>query len=128
VVFFNPALYHAAGSNRSADILRVANLLQVSSAFGRAMETVNRTRMCAVLYPSLLALKQSGVLSGRDIANAVASCAEGYSFPTNLDLDPPVGGIAPKPQAELMHEALAEGWTAERFVAALAAYDDKRLS
>ncbi len=32
-VFFNPALMHAAGHNRSADILRLANLLQVSSAF-----------------------------------------------------------------------------------------------
>ncbi|MCR4282950.1 MAG: phytanoyl-CoA dioxygenase family protein, partial [Bauldia sp.] len=37
-VFFNPALFHAAGNNRSKDIRRMANLLQVSSAFGRAME------------------------------------------------------------------------------------------
>ncbi|MGV7636865.1 phytanoyl-CoA dioxygenase family protein, partial [Mycobacterium kansasii] len=35
-VFFNPALFHAAGSNRSAGIRRMANLLQISSAFGRA--------------------------------------------------------------------------------------------
>jgi len=35
-VFFNPALLHAAGDNRSHDIQRMANLLQVSSAFGRA--------------------------------------------------------------------------------------------
>ncbi|HEX2247443.1 MAG TPA: phytanoyl-CoA dioxygenase family protein, partial [Arthrobacter sp.] len=40
--FFNPALFHGAGHNRSADIRRMANLLQVSSAFGRAMETVDR--------------------------------------------------------------------------------------
>src|SRR2546425_4819247 len=37
-VFFDPALFHAAGHNRSANIKRVANLLQISSAFGRAME------------------------------------------------------------------------------------------
>ena len=37
--FFNPALFHGAGTNRSADVRRMANLLQVSSAFGRAMET-----------------------------------------------------------------------------------------
>ncbi|MET3612921.1 ectoine hydroxylase-related dioxygenase (phytanoyl-CoA dioxygenase family) [Rhizobium aquaticum] len=128
VVFFNPALFHAAGSNVSKDILRVANLLQVSSAFGRAMETVNRTRMCAELYTALVKLKGEGRLDAAGIANAIASCAEGYSFPTNLDRDPPIGGIAPKPQSALMAEALAEGWTAERFEAALAAYDEKRQS
>lgn len=128
VVFFNPALFHAAGSNVSKDILRVANLLQVSSAFGRAMETVNRTRMCAELYPALTKLKGEGRLDAIGIANAIASCAEGYSFPTNLDRDPPIGGIAPKPQSALMAEALAEGWTAERFNTALATYDDKRQS
>ncbi|MEO0830362.1 MAG: phytanoyl-CoA dioxygenase family protein, partial [Pseudomonadota bacterium] len=36
-IFFNPALFHGAGENRSADIERMANLLPVSSAFGRAM-------------------------------------------------------------------------------------------
>jgi ectoine hydroxylase-related dioxygenase (phytanoyl-CoA dioxygenase family) len=39
-IFFNPALFHAAGENRSADVHRMVNLLQVSSAFGRAMESV----------------------------------------------------------------------------------------
>ena len=55
-VFFNPALFHAAGSNRTGDVKRIANLLQVSSAYGRAMESVDRTRMSAALYPALLAL------------------------------------------------------------------------
>jgi ectoine hydroxylase-related dioxygenase (phytanoyl-CoA dioxygenase family) len=128
VVFFNPALFHAAGTNRSADILRVANLLQVSSAFGRAMETVNRERMSAALFPALKALKPAGKLSDAEIANAVASCAEGYSFPTNLDRDPPVGGLAPKTQAQLMHEALREGWSDEAFVTALAEQAEKKLT
>ena len=44
VVFFNPALFHAAGSNRPSDMKRIANLLQVSSAYGRAMESVDRTQ------------------------------------------------------------------------------------
>ncbi|MBY5814811.1 phytanoyl-CoA dioxygenase family protein [Rhizobium leguminosarum] len=126
VVFFNPALFHAAGTNRSADIKRVANLLQVSSAFGRAMETVNRERMSARLFPALKALQ--GRLSPDEIANAVAACAEGYSFPTNLDRDPPLGGLAPKTQAQLMHEALREGWSDEAFTAALAEQAQKKLS
>ncbi|MGO7669328.1 phytanoyl-CoA dioxygenase family protein [Rhizobium ruizarguesonis] len=126
VVFFNPALFHAAGTNRSVDIKRVANLLQVSSAFGRAMETVNRERMSAKLFPALKALQ--GRLSPDEIANAVAACAEGYSFPTNLDRDPPLGGLAPKTQAQLMHEALREGWSDEAFTAALAEQAQKKLS
>ena len=52
--FFNPALFHGAGTNVSADIQRVANLLQVSSAFGRAMETVDRDRVVRAVYPVLL--------------------------------------------------------------------------
>jgi ectoine hydroxylase-related dioxygenase (phytanoyl-CoA dioxygenase family) len=128
VVFFNPALFHAAGTNSSKDIRRVANLLQVSSAFGRAMETVNRERMSAVLYPALKALLASGGLTSDEAENAVASCAEGYSFPTNLDRDPPVGGLAPKTQAALMREAIAEAWDVERFEKALAVQSDRRLS
>ncbi|MDC9813510.1 phytanoyl-CoA dioxygenase family protein [Rhizobium binxianense] len=126
VVFFNPALFHAAGTNRSAGIKRVANLLQVSSAFGRAMETVNREKMSARLFPALKTLR--GRLSPAEIANAVAACAEGYSFPTNLDRDPPLGGLAPKTQAQLMHEALKEGWSDEAFTAALAEQAQKKLS
>ncbi|MGO7958038.1 phytanoyl-CoA dioxygenase family protein [Rhizobium leguminosarum] len=126
LVFFNPALFHAAGTNRSVDIKRVANLLQVSSAFGRAMETVNRERMSARLFPALKTLQ--GRLSPDEIANAVAACAEGYSFPTNLDRDPPLGGLAPKAQAQLMHEALREGWSDEVFTAALAEQAQKKLS
>ncbi|MBY2924339.1 phytanoyl-CoA dioxygenase [Rhizobium leguminosarum] len=128
LVFFNPALFHAAGTNRSEGIKRVANLLQVSSAFGRAMETVNREKMSGRLYPALKAMRADGRLSGAEAACAIASCAEGYSFPTNLDRDPPVGGLAPKTQAQLMQEALAGGWEAEAFNTALAAQSDKKLS
>lgn len=128
VVFFNPALFHAAGTNRSANIKRVANLLQVSSAFGRAMETVDRVRMSAALFPALKALKAGGKLSDNEIANAIASCAEGYSFPTNLDRDPPLGGLAPKTQAQLMHEALKGGWSDAAFAEALAKQAERKLS
>ena len=31
-VFFNPALFHGAGTNRTADVRRMAHLLHVSSA------------------------------------------------------------------------------------------------
>ncbi|KUN80589.1 phytanoyl-CoA dioxygenase [Streptomyces bungoensis] len=109
-VFFNPALFHAAGSNRSADVRRMANLLQVSSAFGRAMETVDRAAVVDAVYPVLLERRAEGV-GERWLANVVAACAEGYPFPTNLDGDPPVDGLAPPSQADLVRRALREEWT-----------------
>ena len=37
-------LFHAAGANVTNDVFRMANLLQISSAMGRAMETMDRLR------------------------------------------------------------------------------------
>lgn len=115
MAFFNPALFHAAGHNMTSDKKRMGNLLQVSSAYGRAMESVYRARMCEALYPVLAKMKKSGALDERGIHNAIAACAEGYSFPTNLDRDPPLGGLAPETQAAIMAKALEENWTTEKF-------------
>lgn len=112
-VFFNPALFHAAGHNRSADIRRMANLLQISSAFGRAMETVDREAMTNALFPVLLRRKSEGV-SEDWLRRVIAATAEGYPFPTNLDLDPPVDGLAPPSQADTLRQAVAEEWDPER--------------
>jgi ectoine hydroxylase-related dioxygenase (phytanoyl-CoA dioxygenase family) len=155
-VFFNPALFHAAGTNRTGDVRRMANLLQVSSAFGRAMEAVDRTAMCRALYPTLLAMAgddaagpvvtasgpvvtgpvvtasasgpPSGTAPGAALRNVIAASAEGYPFPTNLDRDQPVDGPAPQSQAELLHQALAESWDQARFDAALTAQQQRRRS
>lgn len=118
-VFFNPALFHAAGANRSEGIHRFANLLQVSSAFGRAMETVDRDKMCRLLYPALERVLGTDLCSPAEIAAAIAATAEGYSFPTNLDRDPPVNGLAPETQAAFMARALKDGISAEDFNAHL---------
>ncbi len=126
--FFNPAVFHGAGHNRSADVKRMANLLQVSSAYGRAMESVDRARMCAALYPALRIASADGRLDRGAIDNAIAACAEGYSFPTNLDRDPPIGGLAPQTQAALMRQALDEGWEPEALVEALEAQAARRLT
>lgn len=120
-VFFNPALFHAAGENRSADIHRMANLLQVSSGFGRAMEAVDRRAMSEAVFPSLITLKQRGDLTATQLEAAIAATAEGYPFPTNLDTDPPVGGNAPESQADILRRAVAEGWTEAQLANALSA-------
>lgn len=111
-LFFNPALFHGAGANITSDIHRMANLLQVSSAFGRAMETVDRRGMCKALFP---------VIQGLDAQStaAIACAAEGYAFPTNLDSDPPSGGLAPESMAQLFLRGVSEGMTSEDFDAEL---------
>jgi ectoine hydroxylase-related dioxygenase (phytanoyl-CoA dioxygenase family) len=125
--FFNPALFHGAGTNRSADVRRMANLLQVSSAFGRAMETVDRTAMCRALYPVLLAQQAAGA-DEHSLRNVVAASAEGYAFPTNLDRDQPIGGLAPETQAELVWRALQEDWSPEALGTELTAQVDRHTS
>src|SRR3954463_5951014 len=102
--FFNPALFHGAGTNVSTTVRRMANLLQVSSPFGRAMETVDRVAICRALFPVLLE-KKAGGASDRYLSNIIAASAEGYAFPTNLDRDQPVDGIAPQTQADLVRQA-----------------------
>jgi ectoine hydroxylase-related dioxygenase (phytanoyl-CoA dioxygenase family) len=124
-VFFNPALFHGAGTNVSTDIQRVANLLQVSSAFGRAMETVDRDRVTRAVYPSLLAKAAAGAGESA-VENALAASAEGYPFPTNLDLDQPVGGLAPRSQAEIVRDALAAGSSPEELAGLLSEYGRRR--
>jgi ectoine hydroxylase-related dioxygenase (phytanoyl-CoA dioxygenase family) len=118
--FFNPALFHGAGTNHSSDVRRMANLLQISSAFGRAMEAVDRTAMCRALYPVLVAQQATGT-DERTLRNIIAASAEGYAFPTNLDRDQPIGGLAPETQAELVGRALREGWSLEALATELAA-------
>ncbi|NUQ99433.1 MAG: phytanoyl-CoA dioxygenase [Streptomyces sp.] len=126
-VFFNPALFHAAGHNLSTGIRRMANLLQISSAFGRAMETVDRAAMANALFPVLLRRKAEGV-SQDWLRRVVAASADGYPFPTNLDLDPPVDGLAPPSQADTLWQAVTEGWTPERLQDELLASAERRLS
>lgn len=124
-VFFNPALFHAAGANHTPDVHRMANLLQVSSAFGRAMETVDRGRMSLALFPALRAMYHTED-SRPLIANVIAACAEGYAFPTNLDLDQPVDGLAPPAQAEVLTQAVVQGWPVTVLQAELDAWTARR--
>lgn len=125
--FFNPALFHGAGTNVSSDIQRVANLLQVSSAFGRAMETVDRDRVLRAVYPVLLERQAAGTPADA-LGRALAAAAEGYPFPTNLDLDQPVGGMTPASQAELAAAALAAAVSAEDLAGVLDDYAARRAT
>jgi ectoine hydroxylase-related dioxygenase (phytanoyl-CoA dioxygenase family) len=127
-VFFNPALYHGAGSNVStgtSQIRRIANLLQISSPFGRAMEALDRTAMVRAVYPALHAMKAAG-RPQHELLNAVVATAEGYAFPTNLDSDQPIGSLAPPSQVDTVLSALADDLSAEQLDVALRDQDDRR--
>lgn len=124
-VFFNPALFHGAGSNVSADVRRMANLLQVSSAFGRAMETVDTAALSSAVFATLLRRRAAGVEEAL-LRNVVAVAAEAYAFPTNLDRDQPVGGMAPATQADLLWQAVQQGLTQEQLDEALTAQAERR--
>ena len=125
-VFFNPAVLHAAGYNGSSDVDRIGNLLQISSAFGRSMETVDRARVSEALYPTLLARQGRADWSDKQTANVVAASSEAYSFPTNLDRDQPVDGLAPETQAQMVHKALREKWSPHTFLRALEDHSRRR--
>lgn len=121
-LFFNPALFHAAGANTSHDIQRLTNLLQIGSPLGRTLEALDRSAMARALYP---------VLAQSDLAKperdaVIHAAAEGYPFPTNLDTDPPVGGLAPESQAALMRRALDAGMPTPEFETALAEQDARK--
>ena len=125
-VFFNPALYHGAGANVSRDIRRIANLLQVSSPFGRAMEVLDRTAMVRAVYPALRQMRAAG-RPAHEVRNVVVATAEGYAFPTNLDSDPPVGSLAPRSQVDIVIDALHEDLTDEQLESALNDHHDRRM-
>jgi ectoine hydroxylase-related dioxygenase (phytanoyl-CoA dioxygenase family) len=128
LLFFNPALFHAAGTNRTTDEFRMANLLQISSAFGKPMETVNRERMMLALYPLMLKRVEQGELDEEGMQAVIAMSADGYSFPTNLDTDPPLHGMAPQTGQQLVELALQGRWPVERFVEAVEVMRVKRLA
>ena len=117
-VFFNPALFHAAGENRTSDVQRSANLLQVSSAFGRTMETIDTLGIIERCWDEVRKLYKGGM--GEQVSAILSAIGEGYPFPTNLDKRPPApGGMAPENEIDVLQRGLSEGWNTEEVVAAL---------
>src|SRR3712207_9278784 len=63
--------------------------------------------------PSVLHAQKAAGGEEHALRNVVAASAEGYAFPTNLDRDQPIGGLAPETQAELVWRAVQEDWSPE---------------
>ena len=119
--FFNPGLHHAAGTNHTGHD-RVGNLLQIASCMGIAMEAVDRYAITRAVYATLLAAD----LDDRQLAAAIGATADGYSFPSNIDTDPPLKGLAPQTAQALLEQALRERWTPATFDEALDAHPARR--
>jgi ectoine hydroxylase-related dioxygenase (phytanoyl-CoA dioxygenase family) len=84
--------------------------------------------MSLKLYPALKGLVADKAITAAEADNAIAASAEGYSFPTNLDRDPPKGGMAPKTQQDLMRQALKENWGPEAFANEAEAQASRKLT
>jgi ectoine hydroxylase-related dioxygenase (phytanoyl-CoA dioxygenase family) len=127
-LFFNPALFHAAGDNNSKSIKRSVNLLQISSPFAKPMETVDSYKISELVYPHIARLLNQKALSSEQLEALINACCDGYSFPSNLDTDPPAGSMAPQTAAQLTQLALTEKWTDQQYLAQLAQHKKRRLS
>ncbi len=90
------------------------------------METINNEKMIAATYPVMMERVAAGTLTARQVQDAIAAIGDGYSFPTNLDSDPPVGGNAPETGQQLMARALASNWSVEQLNGELLAYALRR--
>jgi ectoine hydroxylase-related dioxygenase (phytanoyl-CoA dioxygenase family) len=126
-VFFNPAVFHAAGTNETADVYRMANLLQINSPLGKTLESIDHERLSNAVYPALLDLKRSGA-SHQEVQNAILAAADDYAFPINLDRDQPLGGLTPDAPADVVRRAVAEEWSADRLADELRGCAYRRLS
>ncbi|KAJ9666643.1 hypothetical protein H2201_003302 [Coniosporium apollinis] len=118
-VFFSPGLMHAAGENRTRDVERSANLLQISSAFGKTMESVDSAPLVERCWAGLKEVYSEG--KSAEVEAFVAAVSEGYPFPTNLDRRPPApGGMAPESEQDILRRGLNEDWSTVDVMTALA--------
>lgn len=118
-LFFNPALFHAAGNNESTDINRMVNLLQISSAFGKSMETVEALPIVEQCWDEMTRLyKEKGMTD--EVEAIVAAVGDGYPFPTNLDKNSPdQGEMTPPSEQDVLRKCLLEGTAKDQVIAAL---------
>ncbi|KAJ6169384.1 hypothetical protein N7497_002227 [Penicillium chrysogenum] len=131
-LFFNPALFHAAGANlMDPEDGGVQTLVVLLGSLWRRLILCRLLRRLGIYWFSGSGLL-GGVLAGqeldpethsleqRGIRAFVQAVAEGYPFPTNLDRRPPgVGGMAPESEQDIIVRGLQAGWDRKQVVAAL---------
>ncbi|KAM0369399.1 hypothetical protein HYE67_002511 [Fusarium culmorum] len=124
-LWFNPALFHAAGENKSTDINRLVNLFQISSAFGKPMETVDAVPLIESTWDVLSATYKKHGLS-EEVEMFISAVGEGYPFPTNLDNNPPRSeNMAPDSEQDVIRDSLVREKTKVEVLADLAEFRAK---
>ena len=123
-LFFNPALMHGAGANISKDVQRMANLLQISSAFGKAMESIDQQRMQLACYDDLSKTK----LSSDELSAIATALSDSYPFSSNMDRDAPGASLKPLSGRDILLEALEQQWPLQKLQEALAALSWRKAS
>lgn len=91
-VFFNPATFHQPGVNVT-DNERVANLLQVSSPFGRSMESCDKLGMAKAVWPVIKKWNKeiatgSSSRTPDQLSALIAATCNDYGYPKIMDMDP----------------------------------------
>ncbi|KAK9327369.1 hypothetical protein V1520DRAFT_349000 [Lipomyces starkeyi] len=126
-IFFNSALFHAAGCNKTSSLERSANLLQISSAFGKPMESIDSIAVIDRTWDAISEKVRHGGLT-KEVRAFVAAVADGYPFPTNLDNRPPgPDGMAPESEQELLLRSLEENWSKKKVLHSLSQMRDDSL-
>ncbi|KAH9825512.1 phytanoyl-CoA dioxygenase-like protein [Teratosphaeria destructans] len=92
-LFFSPSLFHAAGANTTPSTPRSANLLQISSAFGKPMESTDTVAILERIW---------GRLSAK-------FAQEGWSREVEALVQAP-GGRAPESEQGVLRRGLEGGW------------------
>ena len=123
-VFFNPALMHGAGANKSKDVQRLANLLQISSPFGKPMEMIDHDRIQLACYEAL----NSKTPTDDDLDTLLTIMSDSYPFPTNLDRDAPESNLTPVSSKELLLKALDQGLEKTQYEETLKDYRWRRTT
>ena len=100
----------SSGSTKRAngsDVQRLANLFQISSAFGIAMEAVDQQRMQLACYEQL----QKETLNEQELAAIATALSDSYPFSSNMDRDMPGQNLKPLSGKDVLLLALKENWT-----------------
>lgn len=97
---------------------RKANLLQISCAFGKTMESIDTVPIVERCWGDMLRRwEEAGGRLDAELEALVMAVADGYPFPTNLDRRPPApSGMAPESEQEIVLRGLKEGWGVDRVV------------
>ena len=97
----------------------MANLVQVSSAFGKPMETIDTTNIVKACYARMQELHQEQGISADARGAPDDGRPRATPSPATSTSPRPRAAWRPDSQLDLLRQALAEGWPAEQLFAAL---------